>query len=147
MILVSARTTRRAIAALALVTTQLAGQAKPFVPQIERTQLADGVFHFKAGPDGYVASTNMVVALAPRSHAPRFRERLAQREEVYAREMATGKDDDGNVLTGRQKADETAYIARLRGFVAETQGCVVRTRHSRTSTSSGSVAGTERSCS
>lgn len=66
MILVSARTTHRAIAVLALVTTQLAGQAKPFVPQIERTQLADGVFHFKAGPDGYVASTNMVVVVNDR---------------------------------------------------------------------------------
>lgn len=188
-----ARATHRAGATLSLAMGSLAAQAPAFIPQVERTQIADGVYHFRSGADGYVSSMNMVVVVSDRdvlvfdtstrpttaravlaeirkitdkpvryvvnSHwhpdhwsgnevyadafpgaefvateqaktfmmnmgnffAPRFKERLAQNEAVYAREMATGKDDDGTVLTEKQKADETVFMERYRGFVAETQ--------------------------
>ena len=53
--------------------------------------------------------------------APRFAARLARAESTYAREMRTGKDDDGSTLTPQQRADETAFMGRYRSFVGETQ--------------------------
>lgn len=188
-----ARVAFRAAALLSVAALPLAAQTNPYVPQITRTQLADGVFHLQAGADGYVANTNMVVVVNDRdvllfdastrpstaravlaeirkitdkpvryvvnSHwhpdhwsgnevfaeafpgvdfvtteqtkiymmsmgnffAVRFKDRLAQFEVTYAKEMATGKDDEGNVLTAQQRADETAFMERYRSFAAEMQ--------------------------
>ena len=66
MIANSAQITLRAAAALLLATTSLAAQAAPsasFVPQIVKTQLADGVFLLAGGPGGYVDGTNTVVVV------------------------------------------------------------------------------------
>ena len=187
------RTFTRAMGAVVLAASYAGAQATPFVPQVETTKLADGVYHIRSGADGYVSSMNMVAVVNERdvllfdtstrpstarvvlaeirkitdkpvryvvnSHwhpdhwsgnevyaeafpgvefvateqtktymlnmgnffGARFRDRIAQFEATYAREMATGKDDQGNVLTLQQRADETAFIGRYRSFAAELQ--------------------------
>jgi glyoxylase-like metal-dependent hydrolase (beta-lactamase superfamily II) len=53
--------------------------------------------------------------------APRFQGRLARTEAAYAKEIATGKDEEGNTLSAKELADETTFMTRYRTFVAETQ--------------------------
>ena len=56
----------RVAAALLLASTSVAAQSTssaPFVPEIAKTQLADGVFLLAGGPDGYVDGTNTVVVV------------------------------------------------------------------------------------
>ena len=193
MIVHSARTLARAVAAVSVIATAAAAQVTPFVPQLVTTRLADGVYHIAAGADGYVPGMNMVFVVSDtdvllfdtstrpttaravlaeirkvtdkpvryvvNSHwhpdhwsgnqvfvdafpnvdivataqaktfmlnmgnffAPRFTARLAVNESTYAREMRTGKDDDGSTLTPKQLADETAFMGRYRSFATEMQ--------------------------
>src|SRR5687768_15288835 len=60
------RTLTRMIGSVALAASYLGAQATPFVPQVETTKLADGVYHIRSGADGYVASMNMVVVVNDR---------------------------------------------------------------------------------
>jgi len=193
MVATLTRAVAYASAALIVMAAPSAGQVTAFIPQLETTRLAEGVYHISAGPDGYVPGMNMVfvvndndvlvfdtstrpstarAALAEirkvtdkpvryvvNSHwhpdhwsgnqvfvdafpsveivataqtkiymqnmgnffAPRFAYRLAQAESTYARQMRTGKDDDGSVMKPQQRAEETAAMIRYRTFVSETQ--------------------------
>ena len=193
MIANAAQKCLRVCTGLLLTAPSVAAQSAPFVPQITRTQLADGVFLLAGGPDGYVNGTNTVVVVndsdvlvfdtstrpstarallaeirkitdkpvryVVNSHwhpdhwsgnevfadafpnvefiateqskitmlnmgnffAPRFKQRLPTTEATYAKEMETGKDDEGHVLTPKELADETAFMTLYRTFVAEAQ--------------------------